>query len=83
MSFRVAPQVLTHLERVLARLGEDLDRGLAGSDDSPALVDGRFVSTGAFHEVGLAAGMDALSAALARVGRASRPSACTACWTAA
>ena len=71
VSFRVAPQVLTHLERVLARLGEDIDRGLAGSDDSPALVDGRFVSTGAFHEVGLAAGMDALSAALARVAELS------------
>jgi histidine ammonia-lyase len=71
VSFRVAPQVMTHLERVLARLGEDIDRGLAGSDDSPALVDGRFVSTGAFHEVGLAAGMDALSAALARIAELS------------
>ena len=71
VSFRVAPQVLTHLERVLGRLGEDLDQSLSGSDDSPALVEGRFVSTGAFHEVGLAAGMDALSAALARVAELS------------
>ena len=71
VSFRVAPQVLTHLERVLDGLGEDLDRGLRGSDDSPALVRGRFVSTGAFHEVGLAAGMDALSAALARAAELS------------
>jgi histidine ammonia-lyase len=71
VSFRVAPQVLTHLERVIGRLGEDLDQGLRGSDDSPALVGGRFVSTGAFHEVGLAAGMDALSAALARAAELS------------
>jgi histidine ammonia-lyase len=66
VSFRVAPQVLAHLERTLARLAEDLERGLGGSDDSPALVDGRFLSTGAFHEVELAAGMDALAAALSR-----------------
>jgi histidine ammonia-lyase len=71
VSFRVAPQVLTHLERVLGRLGEDIDRGLRGSDDSPALVAGRFISTGSFHEAGLAAGMDALSAALARTGEVS------------
>jgi histidine ammonia-lyase len=68
VSFRVAPQVLTHLARALARLGEDLDRALLACDDSPALVEGRFVSTGAFHEVELAAGMDALTAALARAG---------------
>ena len=55
-----------HLERTIARLGEDIDRGLAASDDSPALVDGRFVSTGAFHEIELAAAMDGLAAALAR-----------------
>ena len=41
VSFRVAPQVLTHLERVLARLGEDIDRAPCRGDDSPALVDGR------------------------------------------
>jgi histidine ammonia-lyase len=68
VSFRAAPQVLTHLERAVARLGEDLDRALGACDDSPALVDGRFLSTGAFHEVELAAGMDAVAAALARAG---------------
>jgi histidine ammonia-lyase len=66
VSFRIAPQVLTHLHRVIDRLGEDAARALAGADDSPAFVDGDFVSTGAFHEVELAAGMDALTAALAR-----------------
>ena len=65
-SFRVVPQVQAHLERTIARLGEDLDRALVACDDSPALVDGSFVSTGAFHEIELAAGMDSLAAALAR-----------------
>jgi histidine ammonia-lyase len=67
-SFRVAPQVLAHLGRALVRLGEDLDRALGACDDSPALVDGRFLSTGAFHEIELAAAMDAVAAALARAG---------------
>jgi len=65
-SFRVVPQVQAHLERTIARLGEDVGRGLAACDDSPALVDGHFVSTGAFHEIELAAAMDGLAAALAR-----------------
>ena len=65
-SFRVVPQVQVHLERTIARLGEDIDRALATCDDSPALQDGRFVSTGAFHEIELAAAMDGLAAAHAR-----------------
>ena len=65
-SFRVVPQVQAHLERTIGRLGEDIDRALATCDDSPALQDGSFVSTGAFHEIELAAAMDALAAALAR-----------------
>jgi histidine ammonia-lyase len=66
-SFRVVPQVHAHLARTILRLEEDAGRALGTSDDSPALADGRFVSTGAFHEVELAAGMDAAAAALARV----------------
>ncbi|MGE0027164.1 MAG: aromatic amino acid lyase [Thermoleophilia bacterium] len=65
-SFRVVPQVHAHLALTLGRLDEDAARALGASDDSPALADGRFVSTGAFHEIGLAAGMDAAAAALAR-----------------
>ncbi|HTI34719.1 MAG TPA: aromatic amino acid lyase, partial [Miltoncostaea sp.] len=65
-SFRVVPQVLAHLARTIGRLREDAERALGGSDDSPALAGGRFVSTGAFHEIGLAAGMDAATAAIAR-----------------
>lgn len=65
-SFRVVPQVHAHLARTLGRLDDDSARALGASDDSPALADGRFVSTGAFHEIGLAAGMDGAAAALTR-----------------
>jgi histidine ammonia-lyase len=68
VSFRVAPQVLTHLERAIARLEEDLRRALVTVTDSPALLEGRFVSNGGFHQVEAAAGMDALTAATARAG---------------
>ena len=67
VSFRVIPQAHAYLERTIARLEEDLRRALAAVSDSPAFVDGRFVSTGAFHEVGLAAAMDALAIALCHV----------------
>ncbi|MDX6555816.1 MAG: histidine ammonia-lyase [Miltoncostaeaceae bacterium] len=68
VSFRVAPQALAHLDRTLDRLEAELRRALGAVSDSPALAGGRFVSTGAFHEIGLAAGMDALALALAHAG---------------
>ncbi|MGD9572136.1 MAG: aromatic amino acid lyase [Thermoleophilia bacterium] len=71
VSFRIAPQVLAHLRRTVDRLGEDAALALAAPDDSPALIDGAFTSTGTFHEIGLAAGMDALTAALVRAAEAS------------
>jgi histidine ammonia-lyase len=71
VSYRVVPQLQTHLQRALARFEEDLRRALAAADDSPVLLDGRFLSSGAFHEVELAAGMDGLAAALARAGEVS------------
>jgi histidine ammonia-lyase len=64
VSFRVIPQVHAHLERTIARLEEDVNRTLSASDDSPAFVDGEFVSTGNFHAIGLAAAMDATVLAL-------------------
>ncbi len=64
VSFRVILQVLTHLERTIGRLEEDVRRTLRASDDSPAFVDGEFVTSGNFHAIGLAAGMDALAMAL-------------------
>jgi histidine ammonia-lyase len=68
VSFRVAPQVLAHLARTAARLAEDTDRALAAVTDSPVFANGRFVTSGAFHAIDLAAGMDHLAAALVRAG---------------
>jgi histidine ammonia-lyase len=64
VSFRVVPQVLTHLARTLARLEEDVRRSLSAVGDSPALVAGRFVTNGGFHAVGLATALDCLCIAL-------------------
>lgn len=64
VSFRVIPQVLTYLRRTADRFEEDTDRRLRAVTDSPVHVDGRFVSSGAFHAIELAAGMDHLTVAL-------------------
>ena len=64
VSLRVIPQVLAHLDRTVARLAEDTERALGAVSDSPAFVDGRFVTNGGFHQIGLAAGMDGLALAL-------------------
>jgi histidine ammonia-lyase len=64
VSFRVVPQVLTHVERTVGRLEEDVRRALGASDDSPAFVGDEFVTSGNFHAIGLAAAMDATSLAL-------------------
>ena len=63
VSFRVVPQVLTHVERSVGRLEEDVRRALGASDDSPAFVGDEFVTSGNFHAIGLAAAMDATSLA--------------------
>jgi len=69
VSFRVIPQVLTHLGRTLGRLEEDLRRALTAVGDSPALRDlpwesEPFISNGGFHAIGLASGLDSLCVAL-------------------
>ncbi len=66
VSFRVVPQVHAALERTLLRFGEDVARAVTAVTDSPAFVDGRFLSTGGVHAVELTAGMDALALALVR-----------------
>ena len=71
VSFRVAPQVLAHLGRTVARFTEDIDRAVGSVTDSPAFVEGRFVATAGFHEVELAAGFDALAQALIRAAELS------------
>jgi len=64
VSFRVIPQVLTHLERIRSRVDESVRRALAAVTDSPAFVDDRFVTSGGFHAIELAAAMDSLCIAL-------------------
>lgn len=64
-------KVLAHVERAIIRFTEDIDRAASSVSDSPAFVEGRFVTTGAFHEVELAAGFDALSGALIRAAELS------------
>lgn len=71
VSFRVIPQVLTHVERTVSRFTTDVERALGAVSDSPAFVNGGFVSTGGFHEVELAAGMDTCAAALIRAAELS------------
>lgn len=71
VSFRVVPQALAHLERTLARLRRDLSRALTAVTDSPAFVDGRFISTGGFHSIGLSAALDALATGLAHAAELS------------
>ncbi|MDQ6882981.1 MAG: aromatic amino acid lyase [Candidatus Dormibacteraeota bacterium] len=68
VSFRVVPQVHAHLWRTLGRVKEDINRALHASDDSPAFIDDAFLSTGNFHAIGLAAGMDAMALALIQAG---------------
>lgn len=66
VSFRVAPRVLAHVERTIVRFTEDVERALGAISDSPAFVDGSFVTSGGFHEVELAAGFDGCALALIR-----------------
>ncbi len=69
VSVRVAPRALAHLTRVAAELGEVLGRSVP--TDSPAFLDGEFVSTTGFHAVELGLRMDAVTAALVHLGEVS------------
>lgn len=66
VSFRVAPQVLAHVDREAARLDAGVRHALGTVTDSPVHLDGRFLAHGGFHAVQLAADLDALAAALVR-----------------
>lgn len=66
VSFRVAPQVLAHVDREAARLDAGVRHALITVTDSPVHLDGRFLAYGGFHAVQLAADMDALAVALVR-----------------
>jgi histidine ammonia-lyase len=71
VSFRVIPQVLVHLHRTLDRLEEDIRRALPAVTDSPVFVEGRFLTNGGFHDLGLAFGLDALCIALVQAAELS------------
>ncbi len=71
VSFRVAGPVLAQLHRAGAVLSAAAERALAGVTDSPAFLDGRFTGTAGFHGIGLAAGCDQLTAALAHAAEVS------------
>lgn len=71
VSYRVIPQVLVHLARAVARLESDAARALASVGDSPAFIDGRFMSNGFFHAIDVAADLDSLGLALVRVAELS------------
>ncbi|SDZ47328.1 histidine ammonia-lyase [Amycolatopsis xylanica] len=69
ISVRVGPRALAHADRVLDDLRQAvlLDR----PTDSPAFLDGEFVSTTGFHAVDLGLRMDAVTAALVHLGEIS------------
>jgi len=63
LSFRVAGPVLTQVLRAAGLLEAAVHRALAGVNDSPAYLDGRFIGTAGFHGIDLAAHCDQLTAA--------------------
>ncbi|WP_410656790.1 aromatic amino acid lyase [Amycolatopsis sp. lyj-112] len=69
VSVRVAPRAIAHVARVNDELGQALRRSMP--TDSPAFLDGEFVSTTGFHAVELGLRMDAVTAALVHLGEVS------------
>ena len=64
VSFRVTGPALAQVARAAQALAEATGRALAGVTDSPAFLDGRFVSTAGFHGIDLAAQCDHLAVAI-------------------
>jgi histidine ammonia-lyase len=71
VSLRVGPQAIAHALRTLDELSDAADVLLGAPTDSPAFVDGAFVSTAGYHAVGLGLRMDAVTAALVHLGEIS------------
>ncbi|MFC4085366.1 aromatic amino acid lyase [Amycolatopsis samaneae] len=71
VSVRVGPRAIAHADRVNGDLFAVLQRWREDPVDSPAFLDGDFVSTTGFHAVDLGLRMDAVSAALAHLGEVS------------
>jgi histidine ammonia-lyase len=70
-SFRVAGHVLANFVRAYDGLSGAIERALAGVTDSPAFLDGQFISTAGFHGIDLAAHCDQLTAAVAHAAEVS------------
>jgi histidine ammonia-lyase len=64
VSFRAAPQVLAHLDRMIGAVDAAAGRALDGVSDSPAFLDGQFVGSAGFYGYDLAAHLHALTVAL-------------------
>jgi histidine ammonia-lyase len=71
VSIRVGPQAIAHAMRTVAELTDAAELLLGAPTDSPAFVDGAFVSTAGFHAEGLGLRMDAVTAALVHLGEIS------------
>jgi histidine ammonia-lyase len=71
VSFRVTGPVLAQVARAARGLSAATDRALAGVTDSPAFLDGRFVSTAGFHGIDLAAQCDHLTGAVTHAAEVS------------
>jgi histidine ammonia-lyase len=71
VSVRVGPQALAHALRTLDELTAAAEILLAAPTDSPAFVDGAFVSTAGYHAAGVGLRMDAVTAALVHLGEIS------------
>ena len=71
VSVRVGPQAIAHALHTLDDLANAADQLLATPTDSPAFLDGAFVSTAGYHAAGLGLRMDAVTAALVHLGEIS------------
>ena len=71
VSVRVGPQAIAHATHTLDDLAHAADLLLGTPTDSPAFLDGAFVSTAGYHAAGLGLRMDAVSAALVHLGEIS------------
>ncbi|HEY2701155.1 MAG TPA: aromatic amino acid lyase [Pseudonocardiaceae bacterium] len=71
VSVRVGPHAIAHAVHTLDNLAHAAELLLATPTDSPAFLDGAFVSTAGYHAAGLGLRMDAVSAALVHLGEIS------------
>jgi histidine ammonia-lyase len=71
VSMRVGPQAIAYAVHTLDDLTRAAELLLDTPTDSPAFLDGAFVSTAGYHAVGLGLRLDAVTAALVHLGEIS------------